>query len=54
MFQRGLVPSGESTWLECTAKAPAPLVQNTRIRSGAHGRQCAGLAPGWWLCREWN
>jgi len=54
VHREGIAPSGSTTWLSCTTRAPAPVVDDSARRAGSHGRQCAALAPSWWICREWN
>lgn len=50
----GIVASGATTRIVCAPSAPAPVVQDSARMRGLHGRQCAQLDRGWWICREWN
>ena len=50
----GIAPSGSTTWLSCTTRAPAQVVDDCARRTGSHGRHCVALDPSWWICCEWN
>jgi len=54
LARSGIVVSGSTTSIVCASSAPAPVVQDSARMRGLHGRQCAQLDRGWWICREWN
>lgn len=54
MQRAGVVPSSSSTWVECNPQPPAATAPDSARSHSPHGRHCAALEGGWWICREWS